>query len=183
MEKVPAQGRTAFNKTFFQGPSKRQYNLCTKHKDERCFGIWMKCLTAIDRMVSPVKNIQQFWCGKPVTTRKCKTLLWLLPGCFFANLSVITYPETQLMVSFLVGLGGSQSDHHHAKSHDFSLSKSLPTMLVICEADLVKNMQPCQEEELIPFRWRGTSAKDSRCKFLLTGKKDFTRGFRVILKE
>lgn len=35
LRKSTAQGRTAVNKTFFQGPSKRQYNLCAQHKDER----------------------------------------------------------------------------------------------------------------------------------------------------
>lgn len=35
LRKSTAHGRTAVNKTFFQGPSKRQYNLCAQHKDER----------------------------------------------------------------------------------------------------------------------------------------------------
>lgn len=87
-------------------------------------------MIVIDRMASPVKSTQQYWCGKHVGAKKCKTLFQLLLRHFLVNFAVITGPETDLMVSILVGLGGSKSDHPQAKSHDFKSFKTIPTMLV-----------------------------------------------------
>ena len=86
---------------------------------------------------------------------------------------MITDPETQLMVSFLVALGGSQSDHHHGKPLDLSLSKSLTTMLVIWEADLVKQLKPCSRRGIDSIQMERHISKGLKMQIPLDWKKRF----------
>ena len=122
---------------------------------------WIRCLIVTDRMVPPVKSTQHYWCGKHVGAKKCKTLFQLLLWNFLVNFAVITGPETNLMLSIVVGLGGSKSDHPQAKSHDFKSFKTIPTMLVTWQADLVY-LKPRREEELIPTKGSNRKAHQQR---------------------
>ena len=77
------------------------------------------------------------------------------------------------MVSFLVGLGGSQLDHHHGKPHDLSLSKSLTTMLVIWEADLVKQLKPCSRKGIDSIQMERHISRGLKMQIPLDWKKRF----------